>query len=42
MDGRRAARVVYRFTTSGEKITTIDLIADPAHLRQLDLLILKD
>jgi RNA polymerase sigma factor (sigma-70 family) len=30
-------RVVYSFTSSGEKITAIDLIADPARLRQLDL-----
>jgi RNA polymerase sigma-70 factor (ECF subfamily) len=35
-------RVVYRFTTSGEAITGIDLIADPAHLRELDLVILTD
>ena len=32
-------RVVYRFTTSGEKITGIELIADPARLRELDLVI---
>jgi hypothetical protein len=30
-------RVVYDFTISGEKITAIDLIADPARLRHLDL-----
>ncbi len=30
-------RAVYRFTIRGEKITAIDLIADPARLRQLDL-----
>jgi len=30
-------RAVYRFTISGEKITAIDLIADPARLPQLDL-----
>ncbi len=30
-------RVVYRFTTSGEAITAIELIADPARLRELDL-----
>jgi RNA polymerase sigma factor (sigma-70 family) len=35
-------RVVYRFTISGEKITAIDLIADPEHLRRLDLVILND
>jgi hypothetical protein len=34
--------VVYSFTTSGEKITAIDLIADPARLRQLDLVIAHD
>jgi hypothetical protein len=47
LDGKAAAvwmvggqlRVVYRFTTSAEKITAIDLIADPARLRQLDLVI---
>ncbi|MDP9134454.1 MAG: sigma-70 family RNA polymerase sigma factor [Actinomycetota bacterium] len=50
LDGAAAAvwivggqpRVVYRFTTSGEKITAIDLIADPARLRELDLVILDD
>jgi RNA polymerase sigma factor (sigma-70 family) len=35
-------RVVYSFTVSGERITAIDLIADPARLRQLDLVILND
>ena len=35
-------RVVYRFTVSDERITAIDLIADPAHLQQLDLVILND
>jgi len=35
-------RVVYRFTTSGEAITAIDLIAEPARLRALDLVILGD
>ncbi len=35
-------RVVYSFTISGEKITAIDLIADPARLRQLDLVIPND
>jgi RNA polymerase sigma factor (sigma-70 family) len=47
LDGAAAAvwmvggqpRVVYRFTTSGDKITAIDLIADPARLRELDLVI---
>jgi hypothetical protein len=47
LDGAAAAvwlvggqlRVVYRFTISGEKITAIELIADPARLRQLDLVI---
>jgi len=35
-------RVVYDFTTSGGRITAIDLIADPARLRQLDLVIPGD
>ena len=35
-------RVVYRFTTSDETITGIELIADPARLRELDLVILDD
>jgi len=35
-------RVVYRFTTSGERITGIDLIADPERLRGLDLVIASD
>jgi RNA polymerase sigma factor (sigma-70 family) len=47
LDGAAAAvwivggqpRVVYRFTTSGDKITGIDLIADRARLRELDLVI---
>jgi RNA polymerase sigma factor (sigma-70 family) len=33
-------RVVYSFTTTGEKITAIDLIADPARLQRLDLVVL--
>jgi hypothetical protein len=37
---RGQPRVVYSFTISGEKVTAIDLIADPAHLRELDLVIL--
>lgn len=32
-------RVVYRFTTAGERITAIELIADPERLRELDLVI---
>jgi RNA polymerase sigma factor (sigma-70 family) len=32
-------RVVWDFSTSGDRITTIDLIADPERLRQLDLVI---
>jgi RNA polymerase sigma-70 factor (ECF subfamily) len=40
VDGR--PRVVYRFMVSGERITAIDLIADPARLRQLDLVITND
>src|SRR3954468_12309453 len=47
LDGAAAAvwivgeklRVVYSFTTSGETITGIDLIADPARLSELDLVI---
>jgi RNA polymerase sigma factor (sigma-70 family) len=47
LDGAAAAvwlvggepRVVYGFTTSGEHIIAIDLIADPARLRELDLVI---
>ncbi len=35
-------RVVYRFTTSGERITGIELIADPERLRELDLVIAGD
>jgi len=35
-------RVVYRFTTADETITGIDLIADAARLRELDLVILED
>lgn len=50
LDGAAAAvwmpggqlRVVYSFTISGENITAIDLIADPARLRELDLVILND
>jgi RNA polymerase sigma factor (sigma-70 family) len=45
LDGAAAAvwivggqpRVVYSFTISGERITAIELIADPARLRELDL-----
>jgi hypothetical protein len=32
-------RVVYSFTTSGDKTTGIDLIADPERLSQIDLVI---
>ena len=50
LDGAAAAvwivggqlRVVYRFTTSGEQITAIDLIADQGRLRALDLVIAGD
>lgn len=35
-------RVVVSFTTSGDKITGIDLIADPERLRQIDLVIPTD
>ncbi len=34
-------RVVFEFTTRGEKIVEIDLLADPERLRQLDLLVLR-
>jgi hypothetical protein len=34
--------VVLRFTIDGGKITEIDVIADPARLRQLDLAVLDD
>jgi hypothetical protein len=33
-------RVVYRVTTSGERITGTELIADPARVRELDLEVL--
>ena len=47
LDGEAAAvwmpggrlRVVWDFTTSGQKITVIDLIADPERLRNIDLVI---
>ena len=35
-------RVIYSFTVSGGKIIAIDLIADPARLRVLDLVIVND
>jgi RNA polymerase sigma-70 factor (ECF subfamily) len=35
-------RVVYSFTIRDERIITIDLIADPARLDQLDLTIPND
>jgi RNA polymerase sigma factor (sigma-70 family) len=34
-------RVVYGFTTSGDRITAIDLIADPERLAELDLVVLE-
>ncbi len=34
-------RVVFEFTTAGPKIVAIDLIADPEHLRRLDLAVLS-
>lgn len=40
MPGGRV-RVVWDFTTSGDRITAIDLIADPERLPQLDLVIQK-
>jgi hypothetical protein len=30
-------RVAFSFKATGAKIVEIDLVADPAHLRQLDL-----
>jgi RNA polymerase sigma factor (sigma-70 family) len=50
LDGAAAAvwvyrgelRVVYRFTTDGARITGVDLIADPDHLRRLDLVVLEE
>jgi RNA polymerase sigma factor (sigma-70 family) len=50
LDGAAAAvwipggrlRVVWDFTTSGDKITAIELIADPQRLRRLDLVILEE
>jgi hypothetical protein len=35
VDGR--PKVVYRFTAGDERITAIELIADPERLRALDL-----
>jgi hypothetical protein len=34
-------RVVFTFTITGGKITAIDLLADPARLRQSDVVILS-
>ena len=50
LDGAAAAvwmpggrlRVVWRFTTSGDRITGIELIADPERLAGLDLVVLED
>jgi RNA polymerase sigma-70 factor, ECF subfamily len=39
---RGRPRVVFGFTTSGERIVQIELIADPDRLRQLDLVIIED
>jgi hypothetical protein len=39
-DGRPMA--VMGFTVSGGKIVEIDILADPARLRQLDLTMLED
>jgi RNA polymerase sigma-70 factor (ECF subfamily) len=38
---RGELRVVYDFTTDGDRITAVDLIADPHRLRDLDLVILE-
>jgi hypothetical protein len=35
-------RVVFGFTIKGGKIVEIDILADPARLRQLDLALLDD
>ena len=35
----QAPRVVYRFSTDGERITAIELIGDPDRIRALDLVI---
>jgi RNA polymerase sigma-70 factor (ECF subfamily) len=35
-------RVVFRFTITRGNIVGIDLVADPAHLRRLDLVVLSD
>jgi RNA polymerase sigma-70 factor (ECF subfamily) len=35
-------RVVFAFTITRGKIVAIDLVADPARLRQLDLAVLND
>lgn len=50
LDGRPALawvvagrpRVVYSFTVAGDRISRIDLIADPERLSTLDLLLLDD
>jgi hypothetical protein len=35
-------RVVFGFTVTGGKIVAIDILADPARLRRLDLAVLDD
>jgi RNA polymerase sigma-70 factor (ECF subfamily) len=35
-------RVVFAFTIEGEKIVQIEMLADPAHLGQIELAILSD
>ena len=50
LDGRAAAvwmpggrlRVVWSFTSAGDRITAIELIADPERHRRLDLVVLED
>jgi RNA polymerase sigma-70 factor (ECF subfamily) len=39
---RGRPRVVFDFTITGEKVVAIAMVADPARLRQLDLVILSD
>jgi DNA-directed RNA polymerase specialized sigma24 family protein len=41
LEARRSRRLVYDFTVSGDRITAIDLIADPERLTRLDLVVLE-
>jgi hypothetical protein len=40
--GAPGLRVAFGFTITGGKIVAIDILADPARLRQLDLAVLSD